>query len=322
MIKKLLKIFINKIINHRKKRENSFIKKLLEDNKFRLLDVGGAGGIQKRWILFADNMEFIFFECHKELAAKLKAQGHKVITKAAWSQKLANLKFFNAKKPECSGLLEPNFKHLDFFSNSERFKIINTGQVESTTIDHEFDEKNFPYFIKLDTEGSELEILKGGNRVLDSVLGLEIECSFNQLRENQPKFEEIKSFLETKKIQFVDFFNLRRWERKSEKFENNKYGYTGQPQFFDALFTVSPETIVERYISKKINKSALKYYITILFVFNRSDLLKTLTDLLGSDNLPEFHLGEAYQLTKKQTKKINLIRKINEFFMLFVREKN
>ena len=52
MIKKLLKIFINKIINHRKKRENSFIKKLLEDNKFRLLDVGGAGGIQKRWILF------------------------------------------------------------------------------------------------------------------------------------------------------------------------------------------------------------------------------------------------------------------------------
>ena len=157
--------------------------------------------------------------------------------------------------------------------------------------------------------------MKGGNRILENVLGLEVECSFHELRKNQAKFEDVKNFLEARKIHFIDFLNLRRWER-------DDFRYTGQPQFFDALFTVSPETIVERYISKKINKSALKYYITILFVFNRSDLLKTLIDLLSDNNLPEYHLNEAYQLTKKQTKKINSIRKINEFFMLFVREKN
>ena len=108
---------------------------------------------------------------------------------------------------------------------------------------------------------------------------------------------------------------MRRWER-------DDFRYTGQPQFFDALFIVTPETVVEKYRTKKIDKLILKYYITILFVFNRSDLLKTLIKLLNDKILSEFYLDEAYQLTKKRTKKINAIRKFNEIFMLFIREEN
>ena len=56
--------------------------------------------------------------------------------------------------------------------------------------------------VKIDTEGSELEILKGATKSLQHILGLEVECEFFKLREKQPLFSEIQKFLENYDFEF------------------------------------------------------------------------------------------------------------------------
>ena len=59
--------------------------------------------------------------------------------------------------------------------------------------------ENFkPDFIKLDTQGSELEILKGSKKNLNECIGLEVEVEFQKMYENQNLFNEVFDFLKKK----------------------------------------------------------------------------------------------------------------------------
>ena len=49
--------------------------------------------------------------------------------------------------------------------------------------------------MKLDAEGSEYEILKGGNNVISNAVGFEIDIAFKELRLNQPLFNEVNHFM-------------------------------------------------------------------------------------------------------------------------------
>jgi len=67
-------------------------------------------------------------------------------------------------------------------------------------------------FIKLDTQGSELDILKGSDKILRSpLIGLEIEMEFISLYKDQPLFGDVVNFLGSKNFQFIDFIHLQRW---------------------------------------------------------------------------------------------------------------
>ena len=49
--------------------------------------------------------------------------------------------------------------------------------------------------IKLDTQGSELDVLRGASRVLDAARAIEVEVEFNPLYEGQPLFGDVDRFL-------------------------------------------------------------------------------------------------------------------------------
>ena len=49
--------------------------------------------------------------------------------------------------------------------------------------------------IKLDTQGSELDVLRGASRVLDATRAIEIEVEFNPLYQDQPLFGDVDRFL-------------------------------------------------------------------------------------------------------------------------------
>lgn len=83
--------------------------------------------------------------------------------------------------------------------------------------------------MKINTQGSELDVLKGATRTLRSLLGLEIEVEFVDLYKKTPLFDEIVQFLNLQRFEFIDFVNLCRWERR-------KYNGHGQCVFGDALF--------------------------------------------------------------------------------------
>jgi len=121
-------------------------------------------------------------------------------------------------------------------------------------------------FIKLDTQGYELQILKGAEHSLKNILGIELEVSFIEIYKNQPLFGEISSFLYQHGYEFYDFITEYRYGRM----ELNR---KGQLAFADALFLKTPET-VSKMTSEKITN-----YKIISEVYGKNDLIKVLENL-------------------------------------------
>ncbi len=67
-----------------------------------------------------------------------------------------------------------------------------------------------PCLLKIDVQGYELEVLRGGDRVLRSVDEVLIECSFVELYTGQPLAAEIIAHLWSKGFQFAGVFGIKR----------------------------------------------------------------------------------------------------------------
>ena len=70
-----------------------------------------------------------------------------------------------------------------------------------------------PDFIKLDTQGSELDILRGAPRCLANARGLQIECNVQKYNDNAPLLPEVLAFGKTAGFRVYDIaqfhFNVR-----------------------------------------------------------------------------------------------------------------
>jgi FkbM family methyltransferase len=66
--------------------------------------------------------------------------------------------------------------------------------VQQYTIDTTFQEANFD-LIKLDTQGSEIDILKGGERIARQAKGILMEVSLEKYNEGSPLYNEVVEFM-------------------------------------------------------------------------------------------------------------------------------
>ncbi len=282
------------------------IKLLLNNNlkkKFTLLDIGAADGANNKWNIINNNINIILVEPHKESAKKLKSNGFNVIESVLHSENDKEVKFYNTKKPLCSSFYKPNFDHLGKFSDIDRFNIVSEDIFVSKCLDTEI--KNFeqPNFIKIDTEGSELDILKGSNKTLLNTFGLEVECSFHQLREKQPLFEDVRKYLENLDFVFIDFVSMIRWEKDS-------YSFTGQPQITDALFLKNEEMIISKFKKKEISLDELINYLVILIVYERVDIIRY---IYKKTEISLNYIEEIINILEKKKNKINELKQANYF---------
>src|SRR5258707_15700586 len=53
-------------------------------------------------------------------------------------------------------------------------------------------------FLKLDTQGADLDILRGAGPLLDGCLGVEVEVMFAPLYDGQPLFADVDSYLRSR----------------------------------------------------------------------------------------------------------------------------
>jgi len=308
MIKKIIK----KILFFFLIRENKKIKELiltLFKNKIKLLDVGAAGGIHNRWNIIIDNIEVFCVEPHADSALLLRQNNKNIniIEKIFSNEENPNLNFFYTKKEECSSVLKPNFIHLNKYPDQSRFDIVAEKNFPSTTIDKEFNRTSLPDFIKIDVEGYALEILKGAKKSLPDILGMEVECEFFELREKQSSFQDIQNFLKSFNFEFIDFLNIIRWERQ-------KHSYNGQPQVADVLFLQKPELILNKFNKGILKEDKLLKYITILIIYNRSDLLWFLSKNINKDINKKYNIEKILRLVEKKTNRLNNIKNISKFF--------
>lgn len=164
-------------------------------SSFVYVDCGARGEDNHPFLHAFPGAQYIGFEADAEESARVQAKlknGRKIFPVAV-GRTNETLPFYVTKNPACSSFLEPNQlffgQFLDAAGDTEIRSIIKLPVVTLDDYLPKVDVHSID-FIELDTQGSELDILKGAENFLkDSVLGLRIEVEFSPIYKNQPCFQ-------------------------------------------------------------------------------------------------------------------------------------
>ncbi len=173
-----------------------------------VVDIGCRWGFAERFLSEECQKSFKIFgfdpdqaECSRLQASYSHLQGGYVTCVPiglAGAPGLRNL--YLTKEPACSSLHPPSqflsekYPALDCISLK---KIIST---HVTTLDLWATENKLQTidYLKIDTQGSELEILKGGDEIINTTRCIDIEVEFNPIYEGQTLFGETDTYLRSK----------------------------------------------------------------------------------------------------------------------------
>jgi FkbM family methyltransferase len=105
--------------------------------------------------------------------------------------------------------------HSSMMSRSDYSSATAVGekQVEVVRLDHVLVERGYPapYGIKVDTEGFELEVLKGAEGVLPNVEFIIAELSIKRIFKDGYRFSEVIEYLGAQGFELFDVLNARGW---------------------------------------------------------------------------------------------------------------
>ena len=274
---------------------------LPEFTGLNLVDVGAAGKIEQRWESVSRHLNYIGFEPDKRSRALLAKQennckSYLLKENALWNKKTSML--FNVCKGfQASSLLLPNYELFSRYPDSHRVQVVNESPMNVERLDSL--ELTDIDFVKMDTQGAEIQILMGGKNTLQDVLGLELELMFAELYQKQALFGEVKSWAEKNGFEFIDFLNLARWER------DKLQGY-GQCVFGDALFMRNPESLNFEY--QNIRK--ISSYLAILLLYRRFDLIQKSLEFLPEKKRKLFLAFTVFvKKLEKRNQKARLVHK-------------
>jgi FkbM family methyltransferase len=180
---------------------------LLSGDKFILVDVGATGGLQKEWVSATPLMKVIAFE-PRPMAASLYSEIDAILLDVGLDKIPGERELHVAGG--FSSCLQPDLEVWDRFGWP-----MPTGQlrVKTTTLDAVIRDQGLRFvdFLKLDTQGSELDILLGGPlTVRDMVIGMRIETSFIRHYHAQPLFADVDSHVQSQGFDLIDLIKLRR----------------------------------------------------------------------------------------------------------------
>jgi ribosomal protein L31 len=114
-----------------------------------------------------------------------------------------------------SSLLEPDVQVTRRFYLGNKFTVESTINVPTVPLDEAAAQYGFgdACFLKLDTQGTELDILQSGARLVrESVLGVHVECAFHPFYKGQALFADVDAYLRQRGFVLVTLnrTNLRR----------------------------------------------------------------------------------------------------------------
>jgi len=197
--------------------------------KYIALDVGARWGADSVFASFSsEELEMHGFEPEPEECARLNNEVKNIESVGGVSQffhpiALGGSKglrnFYATKQPACSSLHAPR-KHLH-----ERYPVLDDIELDSVlsiavdTLSNWACRNGIKYidYIKLDTQGSELEILQGAGDLAETFVCAEIEVEFNPIYEGQPLFSDVDSFMRKKGMSLWGFKNLHHYSLGSRR---------------------------------------------------------------------------------------------------------
>lgn len=191
----------------------STIKSLIKKDNPVIFDIGANTGTSINSLSQLTNSTNIYsFEPDPDTYARLelkwgRTRGVKTFN-LALSDQNGSLEFFVTGSNLASSLLKP----IDTGKTSDTYSIKDVILIESRTLDFFTSQHgiNFIDFIKLDTQGSELNVLKGAQRLLNerAISLIYAEVEFQEIYQGQCLYHELAAFLGHYGFQLYSLYNI------------------------------------------------------------------------------------------------------------------
>jgi FkbM family methyltransferase len=185
-----------------------------------LVDIGGRGAAMNQLMRLAPVSAFYACEPDAAEAERMReamtAEPWRsfAVIPAALALRRGDALLHITEMPGMSSLLEPDPDVLKPFYLRHKYNVVRTESVPVISLDDAAVKYGFEdaCFLKLDTQGSELDIIQSGARLLPSVLGLYVETSFRPLYKRQALFGDVDAYLRSNGFALfsMDRVSLRR----------------------------------------------------------------------------------------------------------------
>ena len=292
-------------------------------NFFHAYHIGGrAGSVSfKRNNKFNHIIQEFIFDADEECGDIIKIKNPKAKVFSYCLDKTNGFReFFLNKNRYTSSFLKPLKDNLNFYQSingenmllSDACSAEKTIEVQTYTLDYLLEENKIEKidFISLDTQGSELDIIKGGiNSLKKDIIAVQLEVSLIDIYENGSSFFEINKFLNDNnfllyKLEplYTDFkYNI------PNKIVKNKFSSQAE-----ALYIFNRETITDSVRMEKLGFFSLLYGYTDI-AFASFDFLKKQKHIFFDDNYYIGFVEEFYNLVKDENYIINDNSKIYNY---------
>ena len=232
--------------------------------------IGGGPEPFESILEYFSGSQIIGFETDKELCEKLNKESsnsYKFFYQAL-GQKNEKRKFYNTIDPMCSSLYQPNDKLLEKYQNLEMAKLKNISEIDTVSLDSFCLENQIEQIdlIKIDIQGGELDVFKGGENILKDTLFIVSEAEFFPLYINQPLFGDIHNFLIKKDFMFNKFLGFGGRAIKPIIIRNNVNIEDTQYMWTDALFVRDLESV------KKLDDQKILKLAAFSFIYGNPDM--------------------------------------------------
>ena len=255
------------------------IQKMLNKKKLIGLDVGAQGGFNSDKFFPEKYNKYFETILVDPLKDSLKnTQSKHRINKGLWSSKGARKLYVLNKRPGSSSMYEPNKESLAIYGFKDKdfhvFDVSKTEIVECDTLSSSLKNLNINIldYLKIDTQGAELEILKG----LENYRPLIIKCEVQifPMYKNAPSWTEIANFMNKLEYMLCDWKKIGPHSTRTPvemdmvfipnflKDSGKKLILQREKEFI-SLMLISGQIRLLKKISKTLNLKHSEYFITI-----------------------------------------------------------
>ena len=238
-----------------RKRNWSKIMPTLKDNPICVVDVGARGKIPDEISPLSHVIDYVGFDADEKEAARLIAVGDSKcfrfrIVNAFIGAERGSVQFHLYRNLGESSSLEPDPAYSVFHSE---FSIDRTVTLNATTLDTLVRDRTIGDvdLMKLDTQGTEYDILLGGREAVKLALLVETEVEFLSIYKGQKLFHDVSHFLYEHGFYLVF---LNRVFATRHQYDGPS---RGQMVFGDALFALREDIAKKLPMAKKVKYIAL-----------------------------------------------------------------
>jgi len=240
------------------------------DEPVTLVDVGCRGGLPDELWPIRRMIHHIGFDADPQECARLSAEKHDLRARSLHPVFVGGedggAEFHLYKSRGLSSALRPEPRYAELIGGP-LFAVDETIPVNTTKLDTFFaanPDLPRPDIIKLDTQGTELEILKGATRCLETCSVVEVEVEFFPAYQRQALFHEVMGFMLGQGFELLYLNRVFCQRRGFEGFSR------GQITFGDALFA-RREDRIDGFDTRRLMRFAI-----LLINFGHLDFVRNL----------------------------------------------